>query len=146
MRKIKIRRGQPYPLGAHACENGINFSMVNNSESECGIVLYKKGVEQRNRIPFDKKHKIGNISCVFVEGISISECEYNFYVGDQIIVDPYSKRILGNEKWRSGELKRPVLRGGLCHGNFLWQDTEPLNISYNEKLMSLNSTIYKMFA
>ena len=40
--KIKIYMGQPYPLGASVQDNGINFSMVNASEEECGIIFYRK--------------------------------------------------------------------------------------------------------
>ena len=79
MKKFKIKNGQPYPLGSFSRDGGINFSMVNNSNDECGIVLYRKGVEQKNRIPFDNAHRIGNISCLFVEGLSAAEYEYNFY-------------------------------------------------------------------
>lgn len=40
MKKIKINIGQPYPLGVSVRETGINFSMVNGSDKECGIIFY----------------------------------------------------------------------------------------------------------
>lgn len=135
MKRIKIKNGQPYPLGASVKENGINFSMVNNSNKECGIVFYRKGVEQKERILFDQKHRIGNICCVFVEGITASNCEYNFFIGDCIFVDPYAKRIVGNEKWRSGEFERLLLRGGFDNCVFDWQGTAPIHIPYQESIM-----------
>ncbi len=135
MKKFKIKKGQPYPLGSFSHNGGINFSMVNNSNEECGIVLYRKGVEQKNRIPFDNAHRIGNISCLFVEGLSSSEYEYNFYIGDKILVDPYAKRIMGNEKWRGGEFKKPILRGGFYNNIFDWKDDAPLHIPYHESIM-----------
>ncbi|MDE7030456.1 MAG: hypothetical protein K2P63_10870, partial [Lachnospiraceae bacterium] len=61
MKKIKIKIGQPYPLGASAREGGINFSMVNTSDKKCGIVFYRRGVAQKERVYFDQKHRIGNI-------------------------------------------------------------------------------------
>ena len=135
MKKFKINNGQPYPLGASVGNNGINFSMVNSSKEECGIIFYKKGVEQKERIFFDQKHRIGNICCVFVEDLSASDYEYNFFVGDKVFVDPYAKKIVGNEKWRLGELKRPFLRGGICGAEFDWQGTSPLHIPYSESIM-----------
>lgn len=135
MKKIKINNGQPYPLGASVREGGINFSMVNNSKEECGIIFYRKGVEQKERILFDQKHRIGNICCVFVEGIAACDYEYNFFIGDQIFVDPYAKRIVGNEKWRSGEFVRLVLRGGFDSCVFDWHGTTPLHIPYHESIM-----------
>ncbi|MCM1296454.1 MAG: alpha-amylase family glycosyl hydrolase [Muribaculaceae bacterium] len=135
MKKIKINSGQPYPLGASVREAGINFSMVNASDKECGIIFYRKGIEQKERIIFDQKHRIGNICCALVEGINASDCEYNFFIGDEVFVDPYAKKIAGNEKWRSGEFVRPLLRGGFDGGVYDWQDTAPLHIPYHESIM-----------
>lgn len=135
MKKIKINKGQPYPLGASVREGGINFSMVNGSDKECGIIFYRKGVEQKERIFFDQKHRIGNICCALVEGITASDCEYNFFIGEEVFVDPYAKRIAGNEKWRSGEFVRPLLRGGFDQGSFDWGETAPLHIPYHESIM-----------
>lgn len=135
MKKIKINNGQPYPLGASVREGGINFSMVNSSNEECGIVFYRKGVEQKERILFDQEHRIGNICCVFVEGITASDYEYNFFIGDRIFVDPYAKKIVGNEKWRSGEFKRPILRGGFDSCDFDWQGVSAPHIPYCDNIM-----------
>lgn len=87
--------------------------MINSSDKECGLIFYRKGIEQKERILFDQKHRIGNVCCVLVEGITACDCEYNFFIGDKVFVDPYAKRIVGNEKWRSGEFARPLLRGAL---------------------------------
>ena len=135
MKRTKIKNGQPYPLGASVREDGINFSMVNSSNKECGIVFYRKGIEQKERILFDQKHRIGNICCAFVEGITASNCEYNFFIGDHIFIDPYAKRIVGNEKWRSGEFEHLLLRGGFDNCVFDWQDTAPLHLPYQQSIM-----------
>lgn len=135
MKKIKINIGQPYPLGTSVRETGINFSMVNGSDKECGIIFYRKGIEQKERVLFDQKHRIGNICCVLIEGITAGDCEYNFFIGDKVFVDPYAKKIVGNEKWRSGESARPLLRGGFDRGTFDWKETAPLHIPYHESVM-----------
>ncbi len=135
MKKIKINIGQPYPLGASIKEAGINFSMINGSDKECGIIFYRKGVVQKERILFDQKHRIGNICCVLVSGINAGDYEYNFFIGDHIFVDPYAKKIVGNEKWRSGELMRPLLRGGFDDSAFDWGETAPLHIPYHDSIM-----------
>lgn len=135
MRKFKIKNGHPYPLGACVRDGGVNFSMVIESREECGVILYHKGAGQKERIAFDKSHRIGNISCIFIEDLSLKGCEYNFYIGDNVFVDPYAKRIMGNEKWRSGEQKRPMLRGSVCSDDFDWQGTAPLRIPYHESIM-----------
>lgn len=136
MRKLKIKNGHPYPLGASLKADGsINFSMVNNTKEECGIILYRKGVEQKERILFDRKYRFGNIYCALIEGIDITRYEYNFFVGDKVLVDTYAKRIVGNEKWKGGELKRPFLRGSFYNDAFDWQGTMRPCIPYNESIM-----------
>ena len=69
MRQLRVKKGQPYPLGATIKNNGINFSMVNRAEDECGLILYQKNSGLTQKIPFEKSHRIGNISCFFVEGL-----------------------------------------------------------------------------
>lgn len=136
MRKLRIKNGHPYPLGASLKADGsINFSMVNNTNEECGIILYRKGVEQKERILFDKKHRIGNIFCALIEGIDSARYEYNFFVGEKVLVDTYAKRIVGNEKWRGGEFKRPFLRGSFYNDAFDWQGTQRLCIPYSDSIM-----------
>ena len=80
MRQLRVKKGQPYPLGATIKNNGINFSMVNRAEDECGLILYQKNSGLTQKIPFEKSHRIGNISCFFVEGLLAEEYEYNFYI------------------------------------------------------------------
>ena len=136
MRKLRIKNGHPYPLGASLNADGsINFSMVNNTNEECGIILYRKGVEQKERILFDKRHRVGNIFCALIEGIDSTRYEYNFFIGERVLVDTYAKRIVGNEKWRGGEFKRPFLRGSFYNHVFDWQGTERLCIPYSESIV-----------
>ncbi len=136
MRKFKINNGQPYPLGASLNADGsINFSMVNDTNEECGIILYKNGVEQGKRILFDRGCRVGNIFCAQIEGIDSTKYEYNFFVGDKVVADTYARRIVGNEKWRSGEFKRPFLRGSFYKGQFDWEGTTQLHIPYSECIM-----------
>lgn len=136
MGKLKIRNGQPYPLGASLRENGsINFSMVNDTNEECGIILYRRGGEQKERILFDKAYRVGNIFCALIEGIDSSCYEYNFFVGEKVVSDTYAKRIVGNERWRGGEFKRPFLRGSFYHKDFDWEGTTQPCIPYSESIM-----------
>ena len=54
MVQIKIKKGQPYPLGATVKNSGINFSMVNSSDEECGLILYHKQSGDIQRLVFEK--------------------------------------------------------------------------------------------
>lgn len=132
MEEFQVKKGKPYPLGATVKSNGVNFSMVNSSNQECGIVLYHKE-KTVAKIPFYQKHRIGNISCVFIEGLDVDAYDYNLYVGENIFVDPYAKRVLGNEEWGSVK-EQTMLRGGFYASQFDWQKTKPLHIPYHESI------------
>lgn len=134
MEQYHIKKGQPYPLGATVKGNGINFSMVNSSQEDCGVILYYSDKEKEEKIPFNKRHQIGNISCLFIEGLSKEGVEYNFYIGDKVMVDPYAKKIVGNEEWRAAESQKINLRGGFYQSQFDWQKTQPLHIPYHESI------------
>ena len=48
MNQLHIKKGQPYPLGASSIRsNAINFSMVNNSQDDCGIYYTIKRLRPR---------------------------------------------------------------------------------------------------
>ncbi|OLA62456.1 MAG: hypothetical protein BHW48_00715 [Roseburia sp. CAG:10041_57] len=134
MNQLHIKKGQPYPLGASSIRsNAINFSMVNNSQDDCGIILYDKETQTQKRIPFDSSHRLGNICCMTIEGLTAESCEYNYYIGEQILTDTYAKRIYGNEKWGS-ETPDTILRGGIYQSQFDWQKTAPLHIPYQDSI------------
>ncbi len=135
MVQIRTKKGQPYPLGATSKSSGINFSMVNSSDEECGLILYHKQSGEITRIAFEKRHRIGNISCLFVEGIRTDEYEYNFYIGEKQFVDPYAKCILGNEVWRKAEKDPVSMHSGFYQSYFDWQKTNTLHIPYHESIM-----------
>ena len=135
MEHWQIKKGQPYPLGATIKNNGVNFSMVNSSAEECGIIIYHKSTGEQEKIPFEEhQHRVGNIFCLFVKGMLTDEYDYNFYIGDKVLVDPYAKRIIGNEKWRGAEKTPITLKGGFYKPQYEWSKNKPLHIPYNESI------------
>lgn len=134
MEQLRIKKGMPYPLGATVKSQGINFSMVNASKKECGIILYQKNTEKTLKIPFEEKYRIGNISCVFIEGLNIEQFDYNFYIGEQEVVDIYAKRVIGNEEWGSNKDGATQLRSGFYSSHFDWKKDRKLHIPYHESV------------
>lgn len=123
--KITVLKGKPYPVGMTVTgENEINLAAVLQGKEECGVILYPKGRRGQIRLPFRKENKIGNIYCMRLQGIRPEEYEYNFYMGDEVITDPYARRISGNDKW--GRSVDPVLYGSSCVSPFDWEDDAPL--------------------
>ena len=84
MNQLHIKKGQPYPLGASSIRsNAINFSMVNNSQDDCGIILYDKETQTQKRIPFDSSHRLGNICCMTIEGLTAEQCPLGYIIPEQ---------------------------------------------------------------
>lgn len=127
--EIKILTGKPYPMGFSVTgEREINLAAVLHTKhvqdvkEECGVILYpKKGGSQR-RFPFGKENRIGNICCMGLAGINPQDYDYNFYVGNRIIADPYAHQIHGNEHW--GRQVSPRLRSACSTEAFDWGDDE----------------------
>ncbi len=134
MVQIRIKKGQPYPLGATPKNHGVNFSMVNSSGEECGLILYHKMSGESRRLYFEDRHRIGNISCFLVEGIHAEEYEYTYFIGERQFVDPYAKYISGNEVWGQAKKEPICMRGGFYQPHFDWQKTAPLHIPYQDSI------------
>ncbi|MCI9140031.1 MAG: hypothetical protein HFI78_10100 [Lachnospiraceae bacterium] len=140
-RKWKLKKGAPYPLGMSKRERGINIAVSMKGEEESGMLLYeKKSGRLHGKIPFPKEFRRGDIYCVFIEDFSYEKFHYNFYTKDHIFVDPYAKKIAGNEVWGRGADKeegRNFLRGAFYFESYDWEGDEPLSLSYEESLMYL---------
>lgn len=134
MEQLRIRKGMPYPLGATVKNQGTNFSMVNASKDECGVILYQKQTKETLKIPFEEKHRIGNISCFYIEGLKTECYDYNFYIGDREIVDIYAKRVIGNEIWGRGQTQELSLRSGFYVSHYDWKKEKRLHIPYAESV------------
>ena len=129
---FEISYGKPYPLGATVVgDNAVNFAVVMNTTEACGVILYDKKAKKNIRISFCCSNKIGNVRCMKVSGLKIDDYEYNYYIGDEIITDPYAKVVVGNKKW--GDI--PVeLRGGIYCDDYDWEDDSHPLIPFNDSI------------
>ena len=130
---FKISYGQPYPLGATLVkENTVNFAVVMNTDKPCGVILYDKKTKKSKKIFFCCSNKVGNIRCMQVEPLDTVRYEYNFFDGDEIICDPYSRRIVGNDSW--GKFADNI-RSRIVASDYNWQsDRHPL-LTFDESII-----------
>lgn len=102
---FKMKRGDFFRLGASKGKTWANFCMVCRKETECKVLIYKKGQEQpADEITVPKEFSKGNLRAVHIEGLDLSEYDYNFWIDGKVIQDPYARRIVGREIW--ADLKR----------------------------------------
>ena len=138
MAQFSIKKGNPFPLGASVNGNGIQFSMVNSEDADCGIILIsKKDSEDRIRIPFPEGGRRGNISSMIVEDISPSSYAYRFYEGEKEFVDPRAGRILGNEIFGIKDEANYHLSSDMDVASFDWGDDKTLCTPFNESIIYL---------
>lgn len=129
---FRISHGNPYPLGATVtAPNRVNFAVVMNTEEDCGVVLNDKKTGKMHKAYFCCSNKVGNIRCMQIEPIDINRYEYNFFNGEEVICDPYSRKIIGNNTWG----KTPQnLRSSIVVADYNWQgDRHPL-LKYSESV------------
>lgn len=132
--QIEINKGTPYPLGATETKDGINFAAVMYTRNACGVILYDLQSGEERRIPFLREHRIGNICCMSVTCDVKKVYAYNFYDGDEIVTDPYAKRMFGSELWGAERDTAGGLRAGIIQKEFDWQGDEPLRIPYEDSV------------
>lgn len=138
--KIKQMPGKPYPLGVSFEGKTLNIAAVLRKKEECGILFYHKKSNEIIKLPFEEKHQVGDIYCVKISDFPYKQYDYNFYQDDEVIVDPYAKQIVGNEKWHpfSGgydEKKKPKLRGSLQSFENPFAEDTPLMIPYHDSFI-----------
>lgn len=123
---FSIECGRPYPLGAtYIGDDKVNFSVAIKMGKSCGVILYNLKSGKEYRIPFKRENKIGDVYCMLVAGINPDLYDYNFFNDSEIVNDPYSKLIRGNEKWGAVP---GLLRSGIYNNSYNWgDDTKPQN-------------------
>lgn len=130
MKQFRIKNGSTHPLGATVLPSGIQFSAVVDEE-DAGIVLIEKNTDEHIRIPFSDGQRVGNIASVIIENISAEDYFYKFYRGTEEYVDPYTKRLYGNEVWGS-VAEESELCSGIVSSEM--KEIRPLCIPYNESV------------
>lgn len=132
--EITVLKGEPYPLGITVKgKDGINFAAVLPGKEEGGVILYPKRGGVQLRFPFPEENTVGNVRCMRLLGIRMQEYEYNFYVGEEVVVDPYARKLSGNERW--GKRVDPALRCDILEGEFDWGTDRPLETEMCDSIL-----------
>ena len=117
----KIKRGNPYPMGAFLQEKGkIQFVIRGFEGKEYSLIIYDKKTGKRDEIPLGEEYRIGNLYSVLVEGLNEDRICYTILEDGCEKTDPYAKVIYGNEVW--GNVKKEVLKAGACLKPYPWED------------------------
>ena len=150
---FRVRRGHPLPYGAAARRDGINFAVFSRHATAMTLVLFLPGEEGPVlELPLDHHvNRTGEVWHVFVEGIDPG-IEYGFraervpnpapevlrYDRDKVLIDPYSKAVVGLEAWgetpaEKGRFER--LRSRVVDEEFDWGHEHPLEVPLADSII-----------
>jgi isoamylase len=104
---IPSRPGQPYPLGATADEQGVNFSIYSENATGVSLCLFssKRGQRETHRIELTEKTE--NVWHVYLEGIRPGQLygyridgpwvpeDGHYFNPNKLLLDPYASEIHG---------------------------------------------------
>ena len=124
----------PIHFGVVCSGNSIEFA-VKMEGGRCGIILYFE--DDIKRIEFDVNCKLGKVYSGIIKGVDIdSVIGYNFYQDDKEFVDPYVRRVIGNEVFgaslSSGDINNRS--GAIVTRGFDWEDEAKPNIPYEKSI------------
>ena len=136
--KYRVEMGTPDPMGVSVMENHIHVAIAfaRKPVKECGIILYD-GNRLIARIAFQESLMTGLLYTVSIYGISAKKLRYQFFLDDEIFVDPYAKRIIGREKWgRYQEADKALWGEAACPDEtFDWSGDTCLQIPYEDSIL-----------
>jgi len=124
-------KGEPYPLGAIADREGVNFAIALPDAEQVELVLEHKDKDLKQSFDISD-NKFGDVFFVKVQGVP-EQVTYYYLVDGREVVDPYAKMIYGKEVW--GEEPQAV-KGGIL---------QEISCKRSQKRKPLNETIiYRM--
>ncbi|MFI3176979.1 MAG: alpha-amylase family glycosyl hydrolase [Eubacteriales bacterium] len=130
------KRTYPIQFGVMIVEDVIEFAITMKQEA-CGMIFYTK--HNSIRIPFTDECKIGQVYSGRILGLPLRQIAgYNYYTKDKIIVDPYAKRVIGNERFGgNGEVDTLERKGALVSPVFDWENDKRPRIPHSNTIQYL---------
>ena len=138
--EFNAKKGDFSKLGAVKGKTWANFCMVCRKEADCKVLLYKRNQpDNPKEIAVPKEFSKGNLRAVQIEGLNLSEYDYNFWIDGKVVLDPYARRIVGREVW--ADIKRDknsLLRCRMEESFFSWKGDLEIEIPRSKM------TLYKL--
>lgn len=130
MTEINLQK-KPYPLGVHREGSGIRFSFVSRA-AVCGILLYDRITgREREKIPFEKKDRIGNVYCRTAKDIDADSVSWLFFEEDRLVADRRGRAFPGRAPY--GKPEDVIgLRAAFPAESFDWGEDSFPRIPYHE--------------
>ncbi|MCD8398633.1 MAG: hypothetical protein LUD12_15915 [Lachnospiraceae bacterium] len=133
---FKILQDENRTPGTRVCRDGVHFGFYASTDACPALLLYKKGSEEvAATIAFPEPSSPGNFFSMKVK-IPADEYEYNFLDGDEVVTDPYARRLAGREVYGQVPSFSPHgLRGAFATGKYSWGRDQLPELSFQETVM-----------
>lgn len=129
--KIKVRKGRLYRMGLHRVQNGLSVVSDIVGKHNSGIIIYPQG-EKGIRIPFEKRFRIGELFCLFLEDFPFSDFSYTFYRDDEPVMDPYARLVAVSGNFGAPRQKNKCIFTDM---EYDWEQDEPLEIPLHDSIL-----------
>lgn len=98
--EFETGRGNIYPLGVSSDGMDTNIALPVLKGQKVSFLLYEKNnPEPFGIFPMKETDAVGNVYTMKIKGLDIGKYAYNFLIGDEVVQDPYARRIYGREKF-----------------------------------------------
>lgn len=133
---LHMKRVQGYAdiLGTTITNDRVNFAVSVPTGKMCKLLLYKSGEAlPATTFELSEKEGIGEVRFLALADFAYEEYEYNYQIGDAIVVDPYAKELAGKSAFGVLEKKGiHTVRSKIGAGSYDWKGDRPLQIPYSE--------------
>lgn len=114
--------GTPLPYGVWKIDNWINFTLEADENAQCELLLYKKG-EEEPEFQYPMVQREGRVVFFGLKDLDTQFYEYNFLINQEVVLDPYAKKIIGREIWNDNRNKAEhSFRCGFLKEDYEWED------------------------
>lgn len=135
-----IKAGKPTHLGVTKIGKDINFAVAVQDQQTCSLILYKKGLDEiAAELNFTEDMQFGDVYAMQIAQFPVEEYEYQYRIDNKITLDPYARRVVGQEQW-GVSVPPSLLRGAVDFERFSWQKDKPLELPYEECVLYVTHT------
>ena len=103
---LTVREGNYAIMGVTQKENKVYITFECEKEEQCRVVLLNRQTKKKETIEVSDEFVLGSLRSIEIEGIDMKDYDYYFEINGQKIIDPYSRKIVGREKWNNSARRK----------------------------------------
>lgn len=98
---LTVKEGNYAIMGVIQEENKVYITFEGEKEEQCKVVLLNHQTKEKEIIEVPDEYVLGSLRSIEIDNININEYDYYFEINGQKRIDPYSRKIVGREKWNN---------------------------------------------